>query len=167
MQEKFFTANGAPGSHRIAYTEWGEKYARPPVICVHGLTRNRHDFDELASVLAADTKVFCPDIAGRGNSDWFSDVTYYNYAQYNADMLEFIAALGAATVDWVGTSMGGIIGMLLASMENSPIRRLVVNDVGPFIPLAALQRIGTYAASPPEFNNAKAVEKYFRQIYAL
>jgi pimeloyl-ACP methyl ester carboxylesterase len=166
MQERFFQSQGPHGPHRIAYTEWGRALARLPTVCVHGLTRNSRDFDELAKVLERETRVFCPDIAGRGKSDWFADPSDYNYGQYLADMSAFIAHTGAAAVDWVGTSMGGIIGMLLASAEKAPIRRLVVNDVGPFIPLAALKRIGGYVGSPPEFTDPQAVEKYFREIYA-
>jgi len=166
MQEKFFLANSSLGQHRIAYTEWGEASARPPVICVHGLTRNGRDFDELARALADQTKVYCPDIAGRGKSDWFADPAYYTYPQYIADMAGFIVHIGAATVDWVGTSMGGIIGMLMAAADTTPVHRMVVNDVGPFIPLAALKRIGTYVAATTEFADTKEAETYMRSIYA-
>jgi pimeloyl-ACP methyl ester carboxylesterase len=166
MHEKFFQVKESPEPHRIAYAEWGKASAHAPVVCVHGLTRNSRDFDELAKTLQTETRVFCVDIAGRGHSDWFKDPAHYNYAQYMADMTAFIAQCGAPVIDWVGTSMGGIIGMLLAAQENAPIRRLVVNDVGPFIPLAALKRIATYVGSPSEFADKKGVEKYFREIYA-
>jgi len=166
MHEQFFLGRGPRGFHRLAYTEWGAAAGRPPVICVHGLTRNGRDFDYLAHALESERRVFCPDIAGRGKSEWLADPVDYNYAQYLADMTALLARTGALAVDWVGTSMGGIIGMLLAADANTPIRRLVVNDVGPFIPLAALKRIGGYVGATPEFADLKALEKYVREIYA-
>jgi pimeloyl-ACP methyl ester carboxylesterase len=166
MQEKFFVSQNPGGSHRLACTEWGGARAQPPVVCVHGLTRNSRDFDVLAKALETERQVYCIDIAGRGKSDWFADPASYNYGQYLVDVAAFIAHIGAREIDWVGTSMGGIIGMLLASSDISPVRRLVVNDVGPFIPLAALKRIGAYVGKVPEFADVKAVEKYFREIYA-
>jgi pimeloyl-ACP methyl ester carboxylesterase len=166
MDEKYFLSRSALGFHRIAYTEWGRAGDKPPVICVHGLTRNGRDFDELARNLQDRTRVFCPDMPGRGKSDDLGDPMYYNYAQYLNDAAALIARTGAASVDWVGTSMGGIIGMLLASESNTPIRRLVVNDVGPFIPLLALKRIGAYVGAKTEFANAKDAETYMRKIYA-
>ena len=108
MHEKQFYGRGPDGFHRIAYTEWGQESAQPPVICVHGLTRNGRDFDYLAQVLEVDGRqVFCPDIVGRGKSDWFANSVDYNYAQYLTDMTALIARSGAESVDWVGTSMGG------------------------------------------------------------
>jgi pimeloyl-ACP methyl ester carboxylesterase len=164
MQEKVFLSRNPHGFHRVAYAEWGAASARPPVLCVHGLTRNGRDFDTLARALKNERQLFCPDIAGRGKSDWLDPVCYH-YPQYLADMVAMIARTGAAAVDWVGTSMGGIIGMLLASEANAPIRKLVVNDVGPFIPVAALKRIREYASAIPEFSNEREAEKYMRQIY--
>ncbi|MBV8099933.1 MAG: alpha/beta hydrolase, partial [Verrucomicrobia bacterium] len=159
--------HGAGGFHRIAYTECGQPSAQPPVICVHGLIRNGRDFDYLARALEADGRqVFCPDIVGRGKSDWLANPANYNYAQYIADMAVLIARTGAESVDWVGTSMGGLIGMLLAAETNTPIRRLVINDVGPYMPLAALKRIAAYLESSPLFDDLEGVEKYLREIYA-
>ncbi len=152
------------GFHRMAYAEWGEATARPPVICVHGLTRNGRDFDWLAEALQTTTRVFCPDIAGRGASDWLGDPSLYGYPQYVADMVAMIARTGAEQVDWVGTSMGGIIGMLIAAQPNSPIRRLVINDVGAFLPLAALKRIGGYVGQDPAFADLAALEAYLRKV---
>ena len=165
MEEKFFLGQSPLGFHRIAYTEWGSNTNHPPAICVHGLTRNGHDFDYLARDLQANMRVFCPDIVGRGKSDDLADPLHYNYPQYMADMAAMIARTGAESVDWIGTSMGGIIGMLLAAEKNSPIRRLVINDVGPFIPLLSLKRIGAYAGMSKEFNDIASVETYMRQIY--
>jgi pimeloyl-ACP methyl ester carboxylesterase len=167
MREKQFYGRGPGGFHRVAYTEWGQASVQPPVICVHGLVRNGRDFDYLARALEGDGRqVFCPDVVGRGKSDWLANPADYNYTQYLSDTTALIARTGAQSVDWVGTSMGGLIGMLLAAEANTPIRRLVVNDAGPFIPLAALKRIGTYLGQSPVFEDLEAVEKYMREIYA-
>jgi pimeloyl-ACP methyl ester carboxylesterase len=167
MREKYFYGYGPRGFHRIAYTEWGEASSQPPVICVHGLVRNGRDFDYLARALEDEGRqVFCPDIVGRGKSDWLANPADYNYVQYLTDMTALIARTGADSVDWVGTSMGGLIGMLLAAETNAPIRRLVINDAGPFIPLAALKRIGAYLKHSPVFENLEGVEEYPREIYS-
>jgi pimeloyl-ACP methyl ester carboxylesterase len=120
----------------------------------------------LAAALQKDTSVFCPDIVGRGKSDYLGDPSLYSYPQYVADMTGMIARIGSDFIDWVGTSMGGIIGMLLAASANSPIRRLVINDVGPFIPLAALKRIGDYAGLAVEFADKAQLERHMRANYA-
>lgn len=166
MQQKTFLGQSSLGFHRVAYTEWGEPGQHPPVICVHGLTRNGRDFDRLAEQLQDDAQIFCPDIVGRGKSDWLTDPALYGYPQYLADMTTLIARTEADAIDWVGTSMGGIIGMLLAAQPNTPIRRLVINDVGPFIPLDALKRIGDYVGMTPEFADMSQVEQHLRKIYA-
>ncbi|HYY28890.1 MAG TPA: alpha/beta fold hydrolase, partial [Chthoniobacterales bacterium] len=167
MQEKQFYGLGSGGFHRITYHEWGQTSAQPAVICVHGLTRNGRDFDYLARALEGDgRKVFCPDIVGRGKSDWLANPGDYNYAQYLTDMTALIARTGVDSVDWVGTSMGGLIGMLLAAEAKTPIRRLVINDIGPFIPLAAARRVGAYVGQSPVFDDLKGVEKYLREVYA-
>jgi pimeloyl-ACP methyl ester carboxylesterase len=165
MKEKNFLGQSPLGFHRVAYTEWGTSEKQPPVICVHGLTRNGRDFDYLAHDLENNMRIFCPDVVGRGKSDDLADPMQYNYPQYMADMTAMIARTGAETVDWVGTSMGGIIGMLLAAQKNTPIRRLVINDVGPFIPLLSLKRIGAYAGVSKEFTDVAEVDAYMRQIY--
>src|SRR5215469_3274553 len=135
MQEKHLYGHGAGGFHRVAYTEWGQASPRPPVICVHGLIRNGRGFDYLSLALEGEGRqVFCPDIVGRGKSDWLANPANYNYPQYITDMTALVARTGAELVDWIGTSMGGLIGILLAAETNTPIRRLVINDVGPFIP---------------------------------
>ena len=167
MHEKQFYGRGPGGFHRIAYTEWGQASAQPPVICVHGLTRNGRDFDCLAHALEGEGRqVFCPDIVGRGKSDWLANAVDYNYAQYLTDMTALIARTGAESVDWVGTSMGGHIGMLLAAEANTPIRRLVINDIGPFIPLVAIRRVHAYVGQSPVFDDLEGVEKHMREIYA-
>jgi pimeloyl-ACP methyl ester carboxylesterase len=166
MQEKQFYGRSLGGFHRVAYTEWGRPSAQPPVICVHGLTRNGRDFDYLARALEAARQVFCPDIAGRGRSDWLAGPADYDYPQYLSDMMALIARTDGEKIDWVGPSMGGIIEMLLAAEANTPIRRLVINDIGPFIPLIALKRIGIYVGQNPAFDSVDEVEKYMREIYA-
>lgn len=166
MQQHFILGQSVLGFHRMAYSVWGHAAAPPPVICVHGLTRNGRDFDRLAEMLRDEAQIFCPDIVGRGKSDWLSDPALYGYPQYVNDVTALIARTGKEQVDWVGTSMGGILGMLIAAMPNSPIRRLVINDVGPFISVAALRRIGEYVSLMPEFNGVEQLERHLRQIYA-
>jgi pimeloyl-ACP methyl ester carboxylesterase len=166
MLQKNILCHSSLGFHHIAFTEWGNDATRPPIICVHGLTRNGRDFDRLAAVLDSTRRIFCPDMAGRGKSDWLSDPSLYGYSQYINDITALIARTGAQQVDWVGTSMGGILGMLLAAEANTPVRRLIINDVGPFIPLPALQRIANYVGLLPEFADAAQAERHLRQIYA-
>jgi pimeloyl-ACP methyl ester carboxylesterase len=166
MRENSFAALGPHGFHRIAYTEWGDPANARVLICVHGLTRNGRDFDHLAAALAEDWRVACPDVAGRGRSDWLAEKDAYGYPQYCADMSALIARLGAETVAWVGTSMGGLIGMVLASMPNTPVRRLVLNDIGPFIPKSALERLGQYVGKGPDFASIEDAATYFAEVYA-
>ncbi len=136
------------GLHRMAYWEWGDAANPRVLVCVHGLTRQGRDFDTLAQDLADDYRVICPDVVGRGQSDWRADPAGYAIPAYVADMVTLVARLGVEQVDWVGTSMGGLIGLALASLPNSPVRRLVLNDVGPTIEPAALARIGSYVGQP-------------------
>jgi pimeloyl-ACP methyl ester carboxylesterase len=136
------------GLHRMAWAEWGDRANRKVLVCVHGLSRQGRDFDTLASALAADYRVVAPDVVGRGRSDWLPDPAGYAIPQYAADMVTLLARLDADEVHWVGTSMGGLIGLVLAGMKNSPIRRLVLNDVGPKIEYEALARIGEYLGQP-------------------
>lgn len=138
----------ARGLHRMAYWEWGDASNPQVVVCVHGLSRQGRDFDALARQLSAHRRVVCPDVAGRGRSDWLADPMGYSIPQYVADMVTLLARLEAETLDWVGTSMGGLIGVGVASLQGSPVRRLVLNDVGPVIEYAALARIGQYLGFP-------------------
>lgn len=156
----------ARGFHRMHYTEWGDPANPRVLICVHGLTRNGRDFDALGHALEDRCRVLCPDVVGRGRSDWLADKTGYAYPRYLADMALLIARGGAERVDWVGTSMGGLIGMLLAAQPGTPIGRLVVNDVGPFIPRAALARIGEYVGRAPDFADLDEMERYVRTVSA-
>jgi pimeloyl-ACP methyl ester carboxylesterase len=136
------------GLHRMAYWEWGDAANAKVLVCVHGLSRQGRDFDTLARALSADYRVVCPDVVGRGRSDWLKNPASYSIPMYVADMVTLLARLDATEVHWVGTSMGGLIGMGLASLPDSPIARLVLNDVGPAIEYAALARIGTYLGMP-------------------
>jgi len=165
MSQRSLLGLGPHGFHRIAYVEWGEP-RDGTVICVHGLTRNGRDFDRLAASLAAARRVVCPDMAGRGRSGWLAEAADYGYPQYCADMNALIARLGVEAVDWVGTSMGGLIGMFLAARPNSPIRRLVLNDVGALVPWAALFRMKGYITRGRRFSNLGEVEAYLRQVCA-
>jgi pimeloyl-ACP methyl ester carboxylesterase len=166
MQRGHFLGLSPGGFHRIAYVIWGEPGTRPPVVCVHGLTRNGRDFDRLAAALANERLVIAPDIVGRGSSSWLSDAGGYAYPQYCADMAALIARLGVEEVDWVGTSMGGLIGMMLAAEPDSPIRRLVINDVGYRVPRQAIRRLAGYIGMDPEFADLAGVEAYLRQVHA-
>jgi pimeloyl-ACP methyl ester carboxylesterase len=157
---------GAGGFHRMTYVAWGDGEAARNVICVHGLTRNGRDFDDLASKLAETRRVVCPDVVGRGRSDWLSDPSQYQITQYVSDLAALIARMDVGWVDWVGTSMGGLIGMVLAAQANSPIRRLVLNDVGPFIAKAALERIAEYCGKAPHFDDVGGLELYLREVHA-
>ncbi|MGL6108727.1 MAG: alpha/beta fold hydrolase [Rubrivivax sp.] len=132
------------GLHRMAYWEWGDAANPRLLLCVHGLTRQGRDFDTLARAMAGDYRVVCPDVVGRGHSDWLADAMGYAIPHYVSDMVCLLARLDAQVVDWVGTSMGGLIGLGLASLNGSPVRKLVLNDVGPVIQPQALQRIGSY-----------------------
>ena len=152
------------GFHWMRYTEWGDPHNTRVLVCVHGLTRTGRDFDYLAERLSDAYRVVCPDVAGRGRSDWLRDPADYTYAQYNTDMATLMASLHAETVDWVGTSMGGIIGMILAGLPGTPVRRLVMNDVGAFIPKASLERIGQYVGAEPHFESLEALEGAMRAI---
>ncbi len=158
------------GFHRMHYVEWGERDAQRLAVCVHGLTRNCRDFDTLAQALLPEFRVVCPDVAGRGRSDWLPAKEDYAYPQYCADMTALIARITTGgrqrKIHWIGTSMGGILGLLLASRPNSPIERLVLNDVGAVIPKAAQERIGTYVGMDPRFKSLDEIEAAVRVISA-
>ena len=128
--------------HKMAFDAWGDPEA-PAVVCVHGLTRNGRDFDALAAALSDRFHVICPDLPGRGNSDRLPDPMLYQ-AQHYVTALAHLLARIAKDVAWIGTSLGGICGMVIAAADGSPINRLVLNDIGPFIPADALRRIRDY-----------------------
>ena len=162
------TCANPKGLHRMAYWEWGAQDNPRVVVCAHGLSRQGRDFDTLAQTLAADFRVVCPDVVGRGKSDWLPDPMLYAVPTYVADMVTLLARLNVEQVSWVGTSMGGLIGMSLASLHAqgvaSPISRLVLNDVGPVIEFASLQRIGTYLGAPMRFPSVEAGAEFLWSI---
>ncbi len=155
---------GLHGFQRLAYTESGEANNPDVLVCAHGLTRNAHDFDLLAQALAPRRRVACVDMPGRGRSDWLPLKADYNYQLYNAAAAALIARLGVERLDWLGTSMGGLIGLVLAAQPNTPIRRLILNDVGPFVPKDALIRIGQYVSLDPRFTSLEEAEAYLRKV---
>jgi len=178
LSKKIFCSHSS-GSYRVSYCEWpmhnkrksedSEEHAET-LICVHGLTGNATGFEVLAKSFTKDASSFhydsivCPDVVGRGNSDWLPLPQDYGYPRYQIDMASIIAATSnGRKVDWIGTSMGGIIGMILASFPNSPIRKLVLNDVGPFVPRQAILRIADYVSKTPSFENFNAAIEYFKK----
>lgn len=154
------------GFYEIAYTEWPGPAGAPTVICVHGLTRNGRDFDRLAQALSMRYRVVCPDMPGRRNSDWLQDPSSYNYQFYLATLAALIARLDVHEVDWVGTSMGGILGFLMAGTPNAPVRKLVVNDIGPLIAKEGIARIVTYTGLDKSFGDLAELEAELRKIAA-
>ena len=157
---------GALGLYRMAYREWGDASNPRVLICVHGLTRNSLDFARLATKLSNDYRVIAPDVVGRGESDRHPEPMAYSTLTYAADMVTLLARLGVERVDWLGTSMGGLIGMMLAAHTNTPIRRLVLNDVGPTLSLEALKRIVNYVSGPHEFADGETGRRYVRTIFS-
>jgi pimeloyl-ACP methyl ester carboxylesterase len=169
MKSHTLTCLSSRGFHRLHYTEWGDATNPRVVICVHGLSRNCRDFDALARALEKDLRVISVDIAGRGKSDWLPNKDDYGYPQYMADMTALIArvtASGASDIRWVGTSMGGMLGMLLAAQPNTPLKRLVLNDIGAVITAASMARIGNYVGKDPRFTDIAAAEQYIRTVSA-
>lgn len=166
MEQNSFLSLGPHGFHRIAYTQWGDPDNTHKLICVHGLTRNSRDFDALAENLSAQYQVICPDIAGRGYSDWLINPHDYGFPVYVNDMAALLAKVHGEQVDWLGTSMGGLIGMMLAAQPNSPIQRLILNDVGPFISKESLGFIADYLGLNPTFDTIADLEQHLRLVHA-
>ena len=156
---------GPDGVYGLSYAEWGRPDAARTVVCVHGLTRNGRDFDHLAAVLQDHARVICPDMVGRGLSDPLGNPEHYALPTYVAHMLQVLDKLELGEVDWVGTSMGGLIGMGVAA-SGAPIRRLVLNDIGPFIPKIALERINMHLGLSLSFASLEALEAHLREIHA-
>ena len=158
----------------MAYLEWGDPKNERVLVCAHGLTRCARDFDTLAAALCGHYRVVCPDIAGRGESEWLTDPMLYQLPQYVSDMVTLIARLDVESVHWVGTSMGGLIGMAIAGQPvASPgqgraagplITKLVINDAGPVISKVSLERIATYVGMSPVFPDIATAEKYIRAV---
>lgn len=167
---------GSPaGLHRMAYKEWGDPANPRVLVCVHGVTRVADDFDALARAMCDRYRVVCPDVAGRGRSGHLRDPDLYTLPQYVADMVTLIARVTASAGDdgkadegvhWFGTSMGGLIGMLLASLDGTPVRRLVLNDIGPVLDPAAMARIGDYIGQDLRFPSFEAGAAFVREVSA-
>lgn len=201
---------GGGGTHRISFYDWGNQQSNKIVFCVHGLTRNAHDFDYLAKRLATKGyRVICAEMAGRGKSEWLKNPELYTYPQYVSDMLTLIGSLGITPhpslfkmgrnlftafkfevkskdiisffsqrikavlhkgqsmqkeVYWVGTSMGGLIGMMIASSFPDLFKKMVMNDIGPFIPKEALMRIGEYVGKNMSFKDKNSAEIYLKKL---
>lgn len=183
MRQESFLSLGRRGFHRVAYTDWGDPGNPHGVICVHGLSRNSRDFDFLAEALARDCRVACMDVVGRGDSDWLEEKSEYNFATYLRDAATLLARVAQPArsrffpelqsmwrrsgaprgLDWVGTSMGGLIGMMLAAKPGSPIRKLVLNDVGPFVPWNALYRLKGHIGHRHGFGSLQRAEEFVRE----
>ena len=155
---------GPHGFHRIAYFEWGDPANDRVLVCVHGLTRRGRDFDDLARVLERRYRVICVDLPGRGRSDWLPLAAGYQPTTYIQDMAALIARLGVEQVDWLGVSLGGLMGMMLAAQPKTPIRRLVLDDIGGYVGLEALQQIARYVGQDPAFPDRAGLEAYMREV---
>ncbi|MET0333281.1 MAG: alpha/beta hydrolase [Rhizobacter sp.] len=152
------------GLHRMAYWEWGDPTNPRVLVCAHGLSRQGRDFDALAQAMQGEYRVVCPDVVGRGQSDWLADPMGYQIPAYAADMVTLLARLNASSVHWVGTSMGGLIGLIVSALKGSPIKKLVLNDVGPVVEPDAIARIGTYLGAPQRW---KTVEEAADAFWAI
>ena len=156
----------ASGLHRMSYVEWGERDNPRVLVCAHGLTRCARDFDWLAAEMAKTHRVVCPDVAGRGESQWLRNPMEYAVPTYVADMVTLVARLDAESVQWLGTSLGGLIGMALASFPDGPVAKLVLNDSGPLVTAASLERIGSYVGKAPTFPDIETAEYWVRTVSA-
>ncbi|MBI1954694.1 MAG: alpha/beta hydrolase [Proteobacteria bacterium] len=152
------------GFHKLHYLEWGKADA-PVLLCVHGLTRNAHDFDYLARVLSSRYRVIAVDIVGRGESDYFPQEKLYTFPQYLSDLNALIARLNVSELSWLGTSMGGLLGMIMAAQKGTPLKKLIINDVGPFIPVSWSNYIRERIKIMPTFTTLQQAESFMRQAY--
>ncbi|HUB97495.1 MAG TPA: alpha/beta hydrolase [Stellaceae bacterium] len=166
MDQHALLCLGPHGFYRMGFVVWPGRVGGRTIVCVHGLTRNGRDFDVLAQTLSEDATVLCPDMPGRGASDRFDLAEDYSYPTYLGAVAQLLTRYDLAEIDWVGTSMGGIVGMFLAAMPGTPIRRLVLNDVGPLITAASLKRLSEYVGADVAFPDLAALEANFRRIAA-
>jgi cobalt-zinc-cadmium efflux system protein len=162
----FVECSSGDAKHRMAYHAWGDPSNPKVLMCVHGLTRRGSDFKTLAEAMCHDYYVVCPDVVGRGDSDRLANPMLYAVPQYVADMTQLVKKLGVSQIDWFGTSMGGLIGMVYAAMPNSPIRRMLINDVGPRIEPEAIARLGSYVGQPFAYTNRTDALEKLNQICA-
>ncbi len=154
------------GTHRMVYHEWGDPNNPHVLICVHGLTRNGRDFDFLATALQQKYRVLAPDLIGRGQSDWLKDPALYTIEQYVADLLGWLHQLGLKKVDWLGASLGGILGMLIATRPDSPIQRLLLDDIGPIIKKESVAKLSSEVKANPVFPSLTDLKDFLKQLYA-
>jgi pimeloyl-ACP methyl ester carboxylesterase len=164
MTAKRLHGLGPHGFYRLAYFEWGDPDNDHVVICVHGLTRRGRDFDALAAALADRCRVVTVDLPGRGDSDWLPVAGDYQPINYLGGLVALIARMGVEQVDWVGLSLGGLLGMTLAAQPQSPIRRLVLDDIGGFVGVEALRSIASYVGTDPSFPDRAGLEAFMRQV---
>ena len=166
-QIKELSVLGHGGFRRLAYAEWGSHHAARTIVCVHGVSRTGRDFDVLARALVEqDARVIAPDLPGRGRSEWLASATHYTDRAYTSAMGALIARLNVEQVDWIGTSLGGHIGMMLAAEQSTPIHRLVLNDFGARVSASALRRIGGYLTRSWKFESIEALEMHLRDALA-
>ncbi|MDP9968923.1 pimeloyl-ACP methyl ester carboxylesterase [Variovorax paradoxus] len=166
-QLKELSVLGSGGFRRLAYAEWGSRHAARTIVCVHGVSRTGRDFDVLAQALVEQgARVIAPDLPGRGRSEWLASAAHYTDGAYTSAMGALIARLDVEQVDWIGTSLGGHIGMMLAAEQATPIRRLVLNDFGARLSAAALRRIGGYLTRSWNFESIEALEVHLRDALA-
>jgi pimeloyl-ACP methyl ester carboxylesterase len=156
---------GPGGWHGLHATDWGRLRSKRVVVCAHGYSGNGRDFDWLARALASEARVICPDMAGRGESAWLPSAYAYNFPQLLSDTRAMLVKIGAPRVEWVGTSMGGLLGLLLASDSNSPISRLVLNDVGAFVPGDALREIAGNLRAPKRFASMASLTAHLKRTH--
>jgi pimeloyl-ACP methyl ester carboxylesterase len=167
MIEKNFVSSNSQGFHKVVYSDWGNKNARP-IICVPGLTGNGRDFDVIAPELVKDGyRVIAVDLPGRGRSDFLPNPLDYNYHQYCKDLTCLLDTLDLHEVDWLGVSLGGLLGIKIAGEAHKPIRRLILNDVGPTVPKPALDFIHSVISQTYKFKNLEAMEKRMRETRGL
>ena len=152
------------GLHTMAYKEWGDPANPKVLVCVHGLARVSDDFDNMARAMCDTYRVVCPDVVGRGRSGWLRNPQYYVVPQYVSDMVTLLARLDAEAVHWFGTSMGGLIGMGMASLNDSPVRKLVLNDVGPRVNPEAIARFQGYIGQPVRFPDFEQAMQYIKLL---
>lgn len=164
FQRKFVQCISPAGLHKMAYKEWGDPRNPNVLLCVHGVTRVSDDFDVLALTMSDQYRVICPDVVGRGYSDCLPKAELYQIPQYVSDMVTLLARLNAERLDWLGTSMGGLIGMGLAALPQNPIHALILNDVGPSLNFEGLMRIADFIGQDVRFDSFEAAAQYIREI---
>ncbi len=167
MADSFYIRSINPeGYHKIHYRQFGDPNNDNILVCVHGLTRNAHDFDHIANALSDVYRVISLDLPGRGKSDWFNNKSLYRYYQYRSDIHTLITHLRVDKVDYLGTSLGGTIAIMMAGKENHPFRKIIFNDISPFIDPKLLDAIAQGTGATPMFNSKNEIKNYLKSRYA-